>query len=388
MGIYDREYIRRQPPGPGAYGGGGLGGVGGLRAMRMWSVNTWIIVICAAVFVLDFFFPQFPVDMGIQWREGVDVSRLHGVKLVMSDITVTARDRRGRPVGGERQIAAQTARGMQIVGKRDVLYVRPLWKYLHFSTQRGFIQVEFWRLIGFQFLHANLTHILFNMIGLYFFGPMVERYLGSKRYLAFYLLCGIFGALLYCLLNIGGIAVESMTGGRSVPGLLFNDKYTPLVGASAGVFGVLMAGAYLAPRAMVLLFFFLPMQLKTLAYALVVIAFVTVVFGGQNAGGEAGHLGGAIAGFYFIRHPHHLHGFFDVLGRIDPTSHHYRGKGAAVRARAVAKTPGRGGRSERPGRPAGASRAEIDRILDKVHRQGLKSLTDKEKRILREASEQ
>jgi membrane associated rhomboid family serine protease len=56
---------------------------------------------------------------------------------------------------------------------------------------RGF---EFWRFISFQFLHANLSHLLFNMIGLYFFGSIVEQYLGSKRYLAFYLLCGVAGA--------------------------------------------------------------------------------------------------------------------------------------------------------------------------------------------------
>ena len=85
---------------------------------------------------------------------------------------------------------------------------------------------------------------------------------------------------------------------------------------------------------------------------------------------RAGHLGGAIAGFYFIRHPHHLHGFFDFLGRVDPTSHHYRGKrGRAVFRRSTAR------------------RGQIDRILDKISAGGLHSLTEKEKRILREASQ-
>jgi hypothetical protein len=110
----------------------------------------------------------------------------------------------------------------------------------------------------------------------------------------------------------------------------------------------------------------------------VIIAFLTVLTAGRNAGGEAGHIGGAIAGFYFIRHPKHLHGFFDFLGRVDPTSHHYRGKGGAARARAIAK--------EAAARGA-PTRAEVDRVLDKVHAQGLASLTDREKRILRKASE-
>ena len=211
----------------------------------------------------------------------------------------------------------------------------------------------------------SLTHLLFNLLPLYFFGSMVERYLGSKRYLAFYLLCGIFGALMYLVLNLGGFIVGSIfQKDIAIPGLLFNSTHTPLVGASAGVFGILMAGAFLAPRTTVLLFFILPIQLRTLAYALVAIALFMVVRGGYNAGGEAGHLGGALAGFYFIRHPHHLHGFFDIVGRIDPTSHHYRGSSRRA-----------------------SKQIQIDRILEKINARGLHSLTNKEKRILRESSE-
>ena len=99
--------------------------------------------------------------------------------------------------------------------------------------------------------------------------------------------------------------------------------------------------------------------------------------GGNNAGGEAGHLGGALAGFYFIRHPQHLHGFFDLLGRVDPTSHHYRRKSGVAGAK----------RSVPQGRGSRADHDQIDRILDKISAGGLHSLTDKEKRVLREASE-
>ena len=85
-----------------------------------------------------------------------------------------------------------------------------------------------------------------------------------------------------------------------------------------------------------------------------------------------------MAGYYFIRHPHHLHGFFDFMGWIDPTSHHYRDKrGSPARGRALARSRDR---------RAGPSRAEIDRVLDKVHASGLASLTDREKHILRDAS--
>jgi membrane associated rhomboid family serine protease len=230
--------------------------------------------------------------------------------------------------------------------------------WLHFSTADGFLGMQFWRFFGFQFLHANLPHLLFNMIALYFFGGLVEHYLGGKRYLAFYLLCGLFGAVLYMLLNLGGLLI-----GKEVPGLLFNDIRSPLVGASAGVFGVLLAGAYLAPKVRVLVFFIIPMQLKTMAYVLVGIAVYTVLTSGENAGGEAAHLGGAAAGWYFIRNPRHLAGFFDFLGKADPTSEHF----AFRKSKQIQDN-------------------EVDRILDKVHREGLPSLSGKEKKTLHDAS--
>ena len=232
-----------------------------------------------------------------------------------------------------------------------------LSKWLYMSTDHAVWGVQYWRLIGFQFLHANMQHLLFNMIGLFFFGPLVEQYLGGKRYLAFYLLCGIFGAVLYLILNLGGFVF-----GSNVPGLLFNDTATPLVGASAGVFGMLLAGAFLAPNVKVLVFFIIPMRLSTMAYALVALALFTVFFGGNNAGGEAAHLGGAAAGWYFIRNPHHLNGFFDFLGKADPTSSHFAW------------------------RDKESSQVDIDRILDKIHNKGLQSLTSKEKKILHKAS--
>ena len=362
MGIHDRHYVRREAS------SGGLRG-SAVGVMRMWSANTWIIVLCIAVFVTDSFMPIStwkPVHVA-------DTLPAH-VQFVSGQYVEQKVDEEqpGRPFARV-VFDISNPDAPQKVG--EILYspMPPLMRGLHFSTTLGFLGVQFWRFIGFQFLHANISHILFNMLGLYFFGSLVERNLGGKRFLAFYLLCGICGALMFLLLNLGGIVVSLMSDESvRIPGLLFNSPHTPLVGASAGVFGVLMAGAYLAPRAEVLLFFIIPMQLRTLAYALVVIALFTVITGGGNAGGEAGHLGGAIAGFYFIRRPHHLHGFFDILGWLDPTSHHYRDK----TFRPPSEPP--------PRRPTDS--AEIDRILDKIRDQGLGSLTAHEKRILKDAS--
>ena len=209
MGLYDRDYMGRSTM------RGRIGSTSLRRSLGGWSANTWIIVICVAIYMIDHF----------------------------------------NVVGGVFQ------------------------EWLHMSTDHAILGVQYWRFGGFQFLHADLTHLAFNMIGLYFFGPLVEQVLGGKRYLAFYLLCGIFGAILYLILNLGGILV-----GEDVPILLFNDTSTQLIGASAGVFGILLAGAFLAPNVKVLVLFVIPMKLSTMAYLFVALALFAVIRGSSNAG--------------------------------------------------------------------------------------------------------
>ena len=234
----------------------------------------------------------------------------------------------------------------------------------HFSTTEAIFHLGFWRFITFQFLHANLVHLAFNMMGIFFLGRMVEDQLGPKKYLAFYLVCGVFGAVMYLLLNfLGGVI------GLNIPGLLMNNPATPLIGASAGVFGVVMACAYIAPNSTVqLLFPPIPMKMKVFAYGFVALAFIMLLFGSKNAGGEAAHLGGAIAGFFFIRNSHLLVDFFDVLG-----------DSRKPKTPKPAKGPRQGG--------GGASQQEVDRVLDKVQASGLDSLSAREREILRQATD-
>ena len=78
-----------------------------------------------------------------------------------------------------------------------------------------------------------MTHLLFNMVALFFFGPLVERFLGGKRYLAFYRVRLWF--LLYLFLNMAGWVWIDQLGWPPLGGLLFNATGVPLIGASAGV---------------------------------------------------------------------------------------------------------------------------------------------------------
>jgi membrane associated rhomboid family serine protease len=166
----------------------------------------------------------------------------------------------------------------------------PLMAWGYFSAATAIHHLQIWRFLTFQFLHASLGHIFFNMLSLYFFGPLIESYLGPRRFLTFYLLCGIAGAVSYLLLWMLGILIAY--------------SWVPLVGASAGIFGILIASAKIAPDAQVFLLFPpIPLRLKTLAWILLGIAAFTVIAGGNNAGGQAAHLGGAALGYVLIENP-------------------------------------------------------------------------------------
>ncbi len=165
-----------------------------------------------------------------------------------------------------------------------------LFVWGHFSLDTAIHHAQAWRFLSFQFLHANLTHLLGNMIGLFVFGQLIERHLGRRRFLAFYLLCGIAGPVMYVLLQFAGIFPSAAA--------------TPMVGASAGVFGILAASAVVAPRQIVhMVFPPMPIRLRTLALVLLGVAAFTVFTHGPNAGGEAAHLGGAALGWLLITRP-------------------------------------------------------------------------------------
>jgi membrane associated rhomboid family serine protease len=355
MGIYDRDYAR-PPRDPRR---------GPLSAFPRFSVVTWLIIVCVGVFFADVLFAAsnifVPVHVGDRISTQVDPR---------TDRMIVPSPPAQRPAGAfEVSANILLASNNQVVGVRTWRYLPPLNAFGHFSTAKAFFGLEVWRFITFQFLHADATHLLFNMIGLWFFGPLVEQHLRTRqRTLAYYLVCGMCGALLYLTLNLLGTVF-----GLKLPGLLFSEIDTPLIGASAGVFGVLMAAAKIAGDSEMLLFFILPIKVRTGAYLLTLAALANLLLAGQNAGGDAAHVGGAIAGYFFIRNMHLLRDFFDILG---PPS-----KPGSPRAGRMAQR-----QAKRQASRASASDAEVDAVLDKVKQHGLASLSDHEKDILRRAT--
>ena len=204
------------------------------------------------------------------------------------------------------------------------------------------MSLQIWRLITYQFLHGNIWHIFFNMLGLFFLGPTLERHWGSKRFLTFYLGCGVAGGLFYLLLA----AINFL------PAL-------PMVGASGAILGMLAACAILFPHFVVFIFLF-PVPIRVAAIAFTAIYIVTVITRGANAGGDAAHLAGMAAGAIYV------------------FSQGWRAK---------FKLKIQSGRWEKKINAQRSLQAELDRILQKVHDSGIASLTPKEKKILKQATE-
>lgn len=260
----------------------------------------------------------------------------------------------------------------------DMFIGKWLTAYGHFSVALVFEHGQAWRFLSFQFLHAHLGHLFFNMWALYMFGAWVEKWWGSRKFAFFYLACGCSGAFLYALLYHAGLfGKEPIDVGM---GMSLSAAYIPLVGASAGIYACLVAVAVIAPDLRVMLLFPpIPLKMKTLALVALGIAVLITLTNSNNAGGEAGHLGGAILGYLLMKNPQWLS--FLGGGRS-------RGNGAYSGKRMYDAKEVRSAtaRKIRPRVTINLNDSEVDCILDKVNREGLQSLSEEERDILRRAS--
>lgn len=217
------------------------------------TVTRWLLILNIAVFVLDF---------GLYYFFGTRraLYRSDGEPLITRDAT------------------GQLAKiGYPLLAS---------WSY--FSVDLAIIGKQVWRFFTYQFVHANIEHIVVNMLGLLLAGPLVEERLGRVRYVVFYLLCGATGPVAHLVLSYFGIMSLNI--------------YTPLVGASASIYGILVAAARIAPNELVMLAFPpIDIKLRTLAWIMIGLSAVAVFWNMQNAGGHAAHLGGAVMGWYLAR---------------------------------------------------------------------------------------
>jgi len=225
------------------------------------------------------------------------------------------------------------------------------------GLRHGFI----WQLLTYQFMHANVWHILVNSWALYLFGREVEESLGGKQFLVLFLTAGVVGGIFQAL-------------AASVWPQFFGG---PVVGASAGCFGLVAAYATLFPnRELTLLFPPVTFQAKVMLILSAVLAVMGIVFPMNNVA-NAAHLGGMLVGFFFVRWfvqgrwRWQLAGGTREPGRSSTGTSAFWHRGADVPDEELSTDE--------------FVKSEVDPILDKISRHGIQSLTARERKILEQA---
>lgn len=245
---------------------------------------------------------------------------------------------------------------------------------------------RWWSFVTYMFAHAGFWHLALNMYTLWLFGPRVERAMGTGDFARYFLWCGLGGAIAHWIFGGGSL----------------------MVGASAAVYGVMLAYAMRWPGEEIHLFGVIPMKVKWLVALLVTVNLVSAMpMSGAEGGGIAylAHLGGMAAGFVYLRMAGAMR-FEHLRPQVspipDPGDEPPRAvpRGAPrqreklseideILARsksALAKRPLPAAPPRREPVTAVARREQVDRLLDKISERGIESLSPDERRILEEWS--
>ncbi len=226
-----------------------------------------------------------------------------------------------------------------------------------------------WQLFTFQFLHFGRWHFVFNMLALYLFGRPVIESIGNKQFTIVYLVSGFAGGVLQAAL---ALIFPAVFGGG-------------VVGASAGVFGIIAVFATLEPDREVMWFFILRMKAKVMLWIATGIAVFYILVPAEPGIAHAAHLGGIVAGFLYIRRGFH-HRDFSL--KFHPLRNRARRR-QLVRAATIKpgfwRTKGSGIPKAEQVEPEEFISREVDPILDKISAHGIQSLTPREKQILEAA---
>ena len=239
-----------------------------------------------------------------------------------------------------------------------------------------------WQLFTFQFLHASVMaggffHIFFNCIGIYFFGRSIEDALGKAGFLKLYFTSGVVGGIFHV---IGSKILPAHFGG------MYDGMHIPVLGASAGVFGLIAANAALFPDRPITMFIYVIPVTMTARFMLIFSAVLAIFFIVVPAGNVAhgAHLGGLIAGLLYVRWVVHSESMWSAWKRFRPASRPRRELvKTASSARSIWQRAKPAPLEDLP--PGEFISKEVDPILDKISAQGIQSLTDRERKILEAA---
>jgi membrane associated rhomboid family serine protease len=208
-----------------------------------------------------------------------------------------------------------------------------------------YLLVRPWTIVTYMFLHGGLMHIAFNMIALFFFGPRVESRLGARRFFIMYFVSGITGGLFTFIFA----------------------PTSPVIGASAGVFGVMLSFAYFWPRDQIMIWGIIPIQARWLVALTTVFAIYSGLGGSRGGVADFAHLGGYVGAYVYLR-----------LIASNRTQKKFKQKAAGeVSTRVLGNW-----KRVDPTTVHALNRDEVNRILDKINATGLDSLTPEERLFL------
>ena len=248
----------------------------------------------------------------------------------------------------------------------------PVFRILESSLALWPIGPSFWpwQIVTYMFLHGGFFHLFFNMLALWMFGMELENTWGSKKFLIFYLLCGIGGA-------VANLLVTPLLG-----------QAAPTVGASGAVFGVLIGFAMLFPNRLIYLYFLIPVKAKYLIAIWIGLELFFGVTGSSEGVAHFAHLGGVAVGLVYMAIDLDIVPLREWLIRFKGEDAKPFAGGDTVRGHADVHdaqfyniTTGK-----QMDKDQRVTQEVIDEILDKISKGGYQSLTEDEKRVLNEAS--
>jgi membrane associated rhomboid family serine protease len=217
---------------------------------------------------------------------------------------------------------------------------------LGLSPVRVLQNLWLWQVTTYMFLHANILHLLFNMYVLWTFGRAIEERWGAWPFLWYYMLCG---------------------WGAAVFNVLFSPQtLTPSIGASGAIYGVLVAFAILFPETVLYLYFLIPIRAKHAVMLFAAIEFMVGFSGAASGVANLAHLGGMVTGFFYLKSSFLTRWAENRLSRLKESS--------------AAK------KNRKPGLDFHELSQEVDRILEKILREGIDSLTPEEQELMRRYS--
>ena len=349
MGFEDRDYVRGgERSYTGSLNSGGSFG-GGYTGIGFPPVVKWIIIANVIVFILQVVWtkePDYRAEIDRRLQQAID-------RGVPAEVVEREREQLERSI--------QEAARMGGLPKESVVE-----NWFELAPDKATKGLQVWRFLTYAFCHSryDIMHIFFNMLSLFFFAPALERMLGSREFAYFYVFAAVCSGIAFAFFE------------------MFMGSLTPAIGASGAVMGVLALFAWYFPTHTILLWMF-PIQARVLVAIYVVWDLFPVLreLGGnpsQDNIAHIAHLGGLVFGLAYGK----------FRWRLSSITQNWQGVRLTKRKPKGVKLYNPVDEPETKLGPRDTKLdATVDAILDKIHREGEASLTDREREILKEASQ-